>query len=82
MEFKKHISFQYEININVIGPNKQKKPSVKRRMADQPSTTNRFYNPKNYEIIAMNYSFVFLTQIKYKFGMWSVIKVTKAGKNL
>ncbi len=24
-------------------------------LAHQPSTTNRFYNPKNYETIVMNY---------------------------
>lgn len=49
------ISFQYEININRKGIKKARLYSL----ANQPSTTNRFYNPKNYETIVMNISFLY-----------------------
>ena len=35
-------------------------------MANQPSTTNRFYNPKNYETIVMNNVFFYCYAAKKK----------------
>jgi len=53
-------SFQCEINIKQVGIKKARLSSL----ANQPSTTNRFYNPKNYETIVMNnvFSYCYATK--------------------
>jgi len=53
-------SFQCEINIKQAGIKKARLSSL----ANQPSTTNRFYNPKNYETIVMNNVFSYCYDTK------------------